>query len=112
MYGSPVGRVATSRTRTTCGLLMRTLDDLGAAGELGQHDLHGHLLIEVEVPRAEDDTHAADAEHGFDAALAVQHFAHRWKARREVVRRLVGERHLRLLRIRGGPAAGKGRASM
>src|SRR5262249_31760008 len=45
------------------------LDDGGDGAHLGQEELDGHLPLEVEVPRREDDSHAPLPEHPFDPVL-------------------------------------------
>ena len=41
----------------------------------GQQELERDALVELEVPRRDDDAHAALAEHALDAVLAREHLA-------------------------------------
>ena len=44
-------------------------------GHLGQEELDGDALVEVQVVRGDDDPHASDPQHALHAVLAHQHVA-------------------------------------
>ncbi len=84
MYGAPFSSVPTSmHARDVLALdldrgarLAREAGDgLGVAERLGQEELEGDLLVELDVVRRDDDAHAAHAEHPLDAVLAGQNVA-------------------------------------
>ena len=54
------------------GLADETGHGFGAPERLGEQELDGHPLVELQVVRRDDDPHAAHAQDPFDPILARQ----------------------------------------
>ena len=79
MYGAPVlelTHVGDARDvlaldpRGGPGLADEAADRLGVGERLGEQELEGDPLVELDVAGRDDDPHAAGAEHALDAVLA------------------------------------------
>ena len=57
------------------GLSLESSHSLGVRAERRHQELDRYALVEIEMPRLDDEPHSAFADHTLDAILAVQHRA-------------------------------------